>query len=147
MNPGDVFKWVDFPDPQIGNEIKSRWFIYLGHTTTLFEQPILAHICTTTTNIDDFGVGGERASHRFFLFKKGKYPFDQECLLDFDVDPFAYKKADIESNPNIKVLGTLDHNTLRTIYEGIYSSKFYSRKIKMDIRESLQQIGIKTLRK
>jgi hypothetical protein len=147
LNPGDVFKWINFPEPQIGNEIKTRWFIYLGHTTTPFEQPILAHIGTTTTYIDDFKRGGKRASHRYFLFKKGKYPFDQECVLDFDVDPLGYKKADIESNPNIQVLGTLDERTLRSIYDGIYSSKFYSRKIRMDIRESLQQIGIKTLKK
>ncbi len=147
MNPGDVFKWTKFPDPQFGQEIKTRWFIYLGHTTTPFEQPILAHICTTTTSVDDFKTGGKRASHKCFIFEKGKYPFDQECVLDFDEDPYAYKKADLESNRNIELMGKLNDQTMRLIYDRIYFARSYSRKIKMDIRESLQQIGIKGLRK
>jgi hypothetical protein len=147
VKPGDVFKWENFPEPQFGPEIKSRWFIYLGHTTTLFEQPILAHICTTTTNIDDFKNGGKRFSHRYFCFQKGKYPFEQECVLDFDEAPYNYKKEDLESYKDIKICGTLDMATLRMIYEGIYSSRVYSPKIKLDIRESFGQIGLTSLKR
>ena len=122
--------------------------VYLpGPHTTPFEQPILAQICTTTTSVNDFKTGGKRASHKCFIFEKGKYPFDQECVLDFDEDPYAYKEADLESNRNIELMGKLNDQTMKLIYEGIYFSRSYSRKIKINIRESLQQIGIKGLRK
>jgi hypothetical protein len=147
VKPGDVFKWEHFPDPQFGQEIKSRWFIYLGHTTTPFENPILAHICTTTTNIEDFKKGGRRFSHRYFCFQKGKYPFEQECVLDFDEEPYNYKKEELESHKDITILGSLDIGTLRRIYEEIYTSRFYSRKIKLDIRESFGQIGLTSLQR
>jgi hypothetical protein len=146
VNPGDVFRWVSFPYPQIGQEIKSRWFIYLGNTTP-FLHPVIAHICTTTTVKEDFEKGGRRESHGCFRFERGKYPFDQECLLDFDEEPYSFSKQELESHKDIEVKGTLDHRTLRDIYEGIYRSNQYSRKIKADIRESLNQIGITSLRK
>lgn len=146
MNPGDVFRWARFPHPQFGGEIKARWFIYLGQTTS-FIQPIIAHICTTTTAKMDFEKGGRKESHKKFSFEKGKHPFDQECYLDFEEEPYAFSKKELESNQDIGYKGTLDQRSLRAIYDGIYRSKSYSRQIKMDIRESLNQVGITSLKK
>jgi hypothetical protein len=146
VNPGDVFRRANFPYPQFGREIKARWFIYLGQTTP-FIQPIIAHISTTTTVKADFETEGRKETHKYFRFEKGKYPFEQECYLDFDEEPYAFPKKELESNPDIEYKATLDHRTLRAIYEGIYRSNYYPRQVKMDIRESFNQIGITSLKK
>jgi hypothetical protein len=146
MKPGDVFKWVNFPYPKYGEEIKSRWFIYLGQTNP-FLDPIISHICTTTTSKEDFEKGGRRRSHKCLRFEKGKFPFDQICLLDFDEIPYSFPKRELEENTNIEIKGKLDEKTIRTIYEGIYFSRLYSPKVKRDLRESLNLIGITGLRK
>jgi hypothetical protein len=147
VNPGDVFRWKDFPYPRIGSEVKARWFIYFGNTN-VFLDPVRVHLGTTTTNRQDFQKGGRRESHRHFLFEKGKHPFAKECLLDFDEDPDAFPKKELENNPDIELKGPLDVKTLRRIYEGIYQSKRYSPKIKEDIYFSLKDIpGIGSLKK
>jgi len=147
VKPGDVFLWKDFPFPQKGGEFKRRWFIYLGDSG-IFSKPIFAFICTTTTQLEDFKKGGRRAGHRNCVFKKGQFPFEEECLLDFDELPYIdFTKEDLEKNPDIEVRGRLDASKMREIYEGIYFSRVYSPKIKRDIRESLNLIGITGLRK
>jgi hypothetical protein len=147
VKPGDVFCWKAFPFPQKGGEIKLRWFIYLGDSG-IFSNPIFAYICTTTTQRKDFQKGEKRAEHRYLLFRKGEFPFEEECLLDFDELPYQhFTKEALEKNPDIEIKGTLEPRTIRTIYEGIYYSKLYSPRMKRDIRESLNQIGITGLRK
>lgn len=147
MKPGDVFLWKDFPYPNKGGDIKPRWFIYLGNAG-IFETPIFAYICTTTTQIDDFQKGGKREKHRHFLFRKGDYPFEEQCILDYDELPYInIKKEEIEGTSAIEVRGTLDARTMRVIYEGIYSSRLYSPRVKRDIRDSLNMIGITGLKK
>jgi hypothetical protein len=147
VNPGDVFRWINFPHPKYGGGIKPRWFIYLGDTNPILE-PNLVYICTTTTNIQDFQKGGRREFHCHFIFKKGKHPFDEECLVDFDEDFDAFPKGDLEGNPDIEPKGPLDVRTLRVIYEGILVSERYSRKNREDIYFSLKGLkGIGSLRK
>jgi len=61
--------------------------------TGLLSTPISAHLCTTTTSLEDFEPGGKRASHRSFLIKKTRYPFfDEDCILDYDEEPYAVGK-------------------------------------------------------
>lgn len=98
--------------------------------------------------MEDFKKGGKRAAHRCCFFKKGQSPFEEECLLDFDELPYtSFTKEELEKNLNIEVKGTLEARKMREIYEGIYFSRLYSPKIKRDIRESLNLIGIIGLRK
>ncbi len=147
MKPGAVFRWNNFPNPKIGHEIKPRWFICLGDTG-LFLSPVYVHICTTTTQIADFRRGGKRNSHRFFTFKKERYPcLGEDCILDFDERPYSYENEALESNKHIEIRGELDKQTLKAIYEGILKSEFYSPKILSDIHESLNKIGVSGLRR
>ena len=147
MKPGTVFKWNKFPTPKLGGELKSRWFIYLGDTGIL-SKPILAHFSTTTTSVYDFKSGGNRVSHRYFSLKKTKYPFfDEDCILDYDEVPYSEQKRILEINTDIEVKGHLDREGLRSIYNGILRSQFYSPKILIDIHSSLNQIGITGLTK
>jgi hypothetical protein len=147
LKAGTVFRWENFPYPKYAGEIKARWFIYLGDTGLLL-TPIIAYICTTTTSLDDFKPGGRRASHRHLLFKKIKYPFfEEDCILDYDEEPYPAERESLERNPNIEIKGELDQECLRTIYYGIWKSSYYSPKIVLDIHSSLNQVGITGLRK
>lgn len=147
MKPGTIFKWNNFPYPKIGGPIKSRWFVYLGNTGIL-SSPIIVHFCTTTTSIRDFKSGGKRSSHRFLLFEKTRYPcFEEDCILDFDEAPFSEALKALESNKDIEIKGELDNQTLKLIYNGIQTSKYYSFQILLDIHGSLNQIGITGLKK
>ena len=147
MKPGTVFRWREFLYPKFGGESKARWFIYLGDTGP-FSTPILAHICTTTTSLDDFEPGGNRANHRHLFIKRARYPFfDEDCILDYDEEPYSSKKEVLESNPEIEVKGELDQNCMKDIYYGIWKSNYYSPKVVLDIHSSLNQIGITGLRK
>lgn len=147
MKPGTVFKWNNFPYPKFGGKIKARWFIYLGDTG-LLSSPIIAHLCTTTTTLEDFKPMGKRATHRFFLFTKVKYPFfDQDCILDYDEEPYPEEKNSLLTNTSIEMKGELDNACLKTIYYGIWKSSYYPPKIVLDIHSSLNQIGIAGLKK
>ena len=143
----EAFEFLDTENEVARLNPHSSWAAASFNPIVCGIPPCSSPFCTTTTSVDDFKTGGKRASHKCFIFEKGKYPFDQECVLDFDEDPYAYKKADLESNRNIELMGKLNDQTMRLIYDRIYFARSYSRKIKMDIRESLQQIGIKGLRK
>lgn len=147
MKPGTIFKWNNFPFPKIGTEIKPRWFICLGDTG-LLSTPVFVHISTTTTSMDDFKPGGNRQSHRFFSFEKKKFPcFDEDCILDFDERPYSQPEGDLESNRDIEIKGELDKQSLKSIYNGVLRSQFYSPRILRDIHTSLNKIGITGLRK
>lgn len=147
MKPGTVFKWNKFPYPKYGGEIKPRWFIYLGDTGFL-STPIIAHFCTTTTSLDDFKPGGNRASHKHLFLRNAKYPFfDEDCILDYDEAPYPEEKKVLENNKDIEVKGQLDRECLKTIYNGILRSEHYPRKIVLDIHTSLNQIGVTGLTK
>lgn len=147
MKPGTIFRWDNFPFPKIGDEIKPRWFICLGDTG-LLSCPVFVHICTTTTAMDDFKHGGKRESHRVFRFEKKRYPcFSEDCILDFDERPYFELQGALESNKDIEIMGELDKQTLKSIYEGVLRSQFYSPRILLDIHTSLNRIGITGLRK
>lgn len=146
MKPGAIFKWKNFPYPKYGGEIKTRWLIFLGDSGQLL-SPILVHICTTTTSISDFEKDGKRRSHRFFRFDRKRYPFEQDCFLDYDEAPYTIDLKSLESNQDIEIVGELSPQDLKAIYSGILSSKFYSKKILLDIHSSLNLIGLTGLRK
>ena len=147
MKPGTVFKWKNFPYPRIGDEIKPRWFICLGDTGILL-TPILVHFCTTTTSIEDFRLGGNRASHHYLKFERKNHPcFDADCILDFDEPPFLESQESLEANKDIEIRGELNKESMKMIYKGILKSAHYSAKIKLDIHASLNRIGITGLTK
>ncbi len=146
MRIGTVIKWNNFKDGRKGNIIKPRWFICLGDSG-YFSIPFVIHVSTTTTQISDFQQGGKRYFHAYKLFIASNTPFEVDCVLDFDEPPFSYSKETVDNNPDIEIKGVLDDNNLRSIYNNLLKSKSYSRKILLDIHESLNKIGIENLKK
>lgn len=116
MKPGTIFRWIDFPYPKFGDEVKPRWFIYLGDTGP-FLNPVIVHICTTTTSLSEYCKGGNRESHKCLHFNDPKkYPFEQECILDLDEAPFPIEINEIKDNPKIEIKGELPSDDLKNIY-------------------------------
>jgi len=147
LRPGTIFWWKNFPYPRFGSEIKPRWFVCLGDTGRITE-PTIVFFSTTTTVKDDFEPGGKRAGHHFFRFDKKRYPcFEEDCILDFDEPPYNESEKVITSHKDIEFKGELDKKTLKSIYEGIFRSQYYSPKVLGDIHRSLNQIGITGLQK
>lgn len=148
MKPGTVLKWENFPEPKFkfDDEIKPRWFVYLGESPS-FLTPHLAYIHTTTTQIAELEKGGRRYAHRYIKFDCSKTPFEKNCILDFDEGYYPFPKEKLENNPDIQTKGELDAITLKTIYNGILQSDFYSLKVLADIHNSFNLVGITGLKK
>ena len=146
MRSGTVIRWDRFPYPKYGGERKARWFVCLGDTGPLLE-PIIVHLCTTTTQKSDFQKGGRRSSHRCYLIEAEVSPFEEDCLIDFDESPYQIERRQLEGNSLIEVKGVLDEKTLKAVYDGILQSRFYSRRVLMDIHASLNRVGITGLKK
>ncbi len=144
MNPGAVIKWKDFPD-RIDGEIKPRWFVYLGCTDSL-SRPVLAYICTTTTQKRHYKPGGKRSYHNFISINKNLYGFDEDCVLDLDLY-YTKNNEIIINNKNIEIKGEISKEIIIQIYNKILNSRFYSNKIKNDIHYCFNNIGITNLRK
>lgn len=145
MNAGSVIKWIDFPNPRHGDEIKTRWFICLGKTG-LFVKPEFLYLCTTTTNFVDFEKGEKREGHRKIHFYSNSSPFEEDCILDIDETPYSIEESKINNNSNIMHKGKLIENKLREIYNQIYLSPYYGLKVKIDIHNSFNKINITKLK-
>jgi len=146
VKPGTVFKWNNFPFPRFGGQGKPRWFIYLGNTGKIL-TPTIAYIQTTTSKITSYQTGGPKVNHDYLLLRAINTPFEKDCIIDFSIQPYSLNKNLLENNKDIKISGNLHENQIRSIYNKIRKSSFYSRKIKLDIHDSLNLIGITGLKK
>jgi len=146
MDAGTVIKWNNFPFPRIGDVIKPRWFVCLGSSGALSE-PVFLYLYTTTTNIDDFEQGGKRERHTHCHLRASDTPFDEDCVLDIDVDMYTPTESQvIKDLKNIEVKGRLNEQYMRMIYNLIIRSSKISKKIKIDIHDSFNKIGITGLK-
>lgn len=147
LEAGTVFRWNKFPYPRYDKEeIKPRWFIYLGDSG-IFSQILIAYICTTTTQTQHFEINGHRVSHYSIKFESTpKTPFEEDCILDCDEPPFSIEKKKLENHLDIEIKGKLKEQKLREIYNGIYRSYAYSPVIINNIHESFNKIGITGLK-
>ncbi len=145
MRAGTIIRWNNFPEPRFDKEIKPRWFIYLGHTSSL-ESPIFLHLNTTTTRMEDFSRGGRRAGHRHCVLKASDTPFDRDCIIDLHEMPWPISEDQITGNPDIEFKGELGTEYLRKIYELALKSPVLSRKILLDMHQALNDIGMTGLK-
>lgn len=147
LTVGDVIRWDNFPYPKAG-DVKARWFIYLGRTSVL-QSPVFAYLCTTTTQIDKFAAGGERANHAYRKFDSKQFSiFETDCILDFDEEIYTVDIAVVERcQHNIETKGKLDVETMRNIYKQFNRPGVLSRITMIDIHESYNRDGIEGLKK
>ena len=143
LTVGNVIRWDNFPYPRDGN-IKPRWFIYLGRAS-IVAMPVFAYLCTTTTQTRRFEQGNARANHAYKRFNIKQFPmFEQDCILDFDEDLHDVTEDTLETcKDHIEIKGTLDQDTMRSIYKQFARPGVVSKIILLDIRDSYNRDGIK----
>ncbi|MBA7658554.1 hypothetical protein ES703_66510 [subsurface metagenome] len=110
-------------------------------------KPIISYCQTTTTQISDFTLGGNRSKHDHYILKAHETPFDQDCVIDLHIPPLPFEIIQLEKNEDIEIKGQLDLNTLKVLYNKILKSRCYSKMEKSDIHTSLNLIGITGLKK
>ncbi len=150
MKPGDVFRWIEFPRPRFDEIVKARWFVYLG-TTGPFAQFAYIHCATTTTQTEHYEPGGSRERSSIWRIRVSEITFfDQDCILDYNEQPFSIPESEIQDalrRGQIEIKGTLPEDKIRMIYKQIMRSDSYSRRILIDIHESLNRFGFSNLKR
>lgn len=113
-------------------------------------NPIFAFLCTTTSQISDFDLGGKRGNHdirRFDVSSNFKI-FDEPCVLDFDEEIHSVTQEVIDSCAGqIDSKGRLDTETMRSIYNRFMKSGTISKRVLIDIHDSFNRDGIMGLKK
>ena len=149
FNVGDVLLWKNFPlKKDEKSPIKDRLFVFLGKTS-YGNIPVFFFMITTTTQTEHFDAGGDRASHCFFRISAGKGNLDEESIIDFDYDLYTdITETAIEKySDDISVIGNLDNETKRNIYNKLITSKRISPKIIKDIHSSYNLAEVTGLKK
>lgn len=148
MRVGTVFIWSDYPY-QKDKKVKNRYFVYLG-TSGPFLNPIYIYIATATTQQNYYQQGGKRANRNCLNFKKGKFGFKKDCLIDPNLLDSSITLPTFEkfgTDGQIKELSTLPNEILIDLYKLIRLAPHLIPKIKHDIRNNLNKIGIYGLKK
>jgi len=148
LSVGTVFRWNNFPGPRYGAGDKARWFICVGFTDT-FSQIALVYSYTTTTQLQHFKPGGIRYPHPHHVFKCSQYNcFEKDCAIDFDESPYPIKETILKKYANdIEIKGELEEQTMRMIYDKTVNSNKITRRVKLDIHQSFNQLEITGLQK
>ena len=76
LKAGDIFTWENYPLSM--NELKSRWFLYLGNRA----MDAVVYQITTTTQFQHYVEGGNRAGHNHFRIQAGIGGLERESVLD-----------------------------------------------------------------
>lgn len=78
-------------------------------------------------------------------------PFIKDCIIDLSSPPLSYEKTKLENlvnNKTIVIKGQLSENYIRSIYNKLRSSPYYSYITTLDIYDSINiMTGITGLKK
>jgi hypothetical protein len=138
MQPGTVIRWDNLTAPHFGGKLKPRWLVCLG-CTDFFSDPLLYYFHSTTTK--------DRAGEPRLELPRTRYPyFGEDCFIYFNEKPYCCEKTNLNSADIVKK-GKLDPEVLRRLYEGIRSSRHYSKMQLIDIHSSLNMAGLTGIKK
>lgn len=145
MNIGELFYWNNFPYSKDGN-LKPRLFILLGKSNIFF-PPIIVYLVTFTSQTQHYEPNNSRENNIIVRFKKGEFNLDTESVIDLDRDMYDFiSESEIQSNIDIKIISQVSNDKLKLIYEKLLLTGI-SKKIKNDIHDHLNKIGVIGLKK
>ncbi len=147
MQAGDVFRWNNFPEPKYNtDDIKPRWFVYLGDTGKL-RTPVTFYLLTATTKLASIEPGGTKHGHSVCRYHPNSSPFDLECIIDVDEGPYPMvNPGTLPSNPDIEAKGSLTEQQMRELYNKVLRSQHFSRAVLRDVHRSFNDAGITSLK-
>jgi len=155
MKIGDVFSWDQYPYNVEGKH-KKRWFVYLGEYKENpdpldKDSPVMIIAPTTTAQLHYYNPGEPRAEHPHVRFyPKDGFGFVSECILDLAEADVVVRKTDFQNQEQLGFMekkGQVTTSRLKEIHKKISNSKGYSWKLKYQIRENMNKIGITGLPK
>ena len=146
---GTVFLWKNFPatrDPSA--TLKDRWFICLGRSEPSL-VPLFIYLCTTTSKVAEYAAGSLRHGHEYFVIRRGESCLPQDSVVDLTTNFYAQITRDqmVTSSAQIEQKGSLSENLMRRLYKFVASSVSIPPKIKRDIHESFNLVGITGLKR
>jgi len=146
MQSGDIFRWSNFPDPKYNtDDIKPRWFVYLGDTGKL-RTPVIVYLLTATTNLASTEPGGVKHGHSVCRYHPNSSPFDLECIIDVDEGAYTVDPGTLAGNPDIEIKGSLTEQQMRELYNKLVRSQHYNKFVLRDIHRSFNDAGISSLK-
>ncbi len=130
---GAIIRWNNFPRPRYSTEVKPRWFVCLGNTST-FLDPLIFYLSTTTTQTQQYAPGGSLWNAQVIHFKCGEYGFDRDCVLNLD-EYYSESEESIDTHAqDIEIVSVIqDKALLKRIYNIIYQSRKIPTVVKRDI--------------
>ncbi len=146
LKVGTVFIWKNFPFPRHG-EVKNRYFIYLGDSSSLLTPTISASVITYISTTTTPKIDLKYEIKDYYYFNANESPFDKDCIMYFDQFSFYNNvpKSFLENSENIQIKGKLKTNVLKEIYNKILKSK-YPKNAKIDIYDSFKRDNITGLK-
>lgn len=145
MEIGCIFKWKDFPYQKDGI-IKDRYFIFMGRTS-IFSLTTDYYLFTLTAELNYYEKNSKRSNNLFILIKKGNYRLPEDSIIDIDVGLHTIQENKILNNNKIINLGQISEELIRKIYNFVIITKYISKKVRIDIYDSLNKSGIYGLKK
>lgn len=140
-NVGSIYKTANpYTDRDDDEDAKNRYFLYLGNTSELIDNPIQVFVATSTTQLQHFKKGGDKEHSNFLEFNAGSYGFTRDCIICFD-DVKTYMNENFFSSYEPEEVGRItDENVLNQILEKINKSPKISKIIKKDIKNCFEKI-------
>ena len=142
LTVGDIILIEKFDLPNIGNDIKDIWAVYMGIDSSL-DYPILVYFSRVTTQKKDFEKGGNRESHRYIDFPEEeykKYGFSEPCLLDLNERPYKVEKDKFNKYTIVKKK-RLPNDFIKRIFD-VCLKEYLSPAQLRNIKNSMSQVGI-----
>ncbi len=121
---------------------KERFFVYLGKSSIIDDEEVIAVIATTTTQTQHYGSYGDRTNNPHVFFKAGEFGFTKNCILDLNIIDYNMRYNDLINSNDVEILGNVSINKLKEIYNHIYKSNKIPIKIKFYIYDSFNNEGI-----
>jgi len=140
---GTVFKLHrPYSNQNFNYNPKERYFIYLGKSSIVDDEEIIAILSSPTTQTQYYESYGDRVKHPHVSFKGGEFGFTEDCVLDLTLIDYNIKYNNLINTQDVEIVGNIPKNKLKEIYNHICKSNNISLKRKLYIYDSFNNDGI-----
>ena len=137
LKAGDIFTWENYPLSM--DVLKSRWFLYLGNRA----MDAVVYQITTTTQLQHYAEGGNRAKHNHFKIPVGIGGLERESVLDLRMFEEIPESLINEHKADIEKKGSLNQDYANKFVNHLKRDRHILTVIKKDICRYLVEAGFK----
>lgn len=136
-----------YSNPKFNYNPKERYFIYLGKSSSIDDDGVIAILASPTTQTQYYESFGNRVKHPHVSFKGGEFGFTEDCVLDLTIIDYNMEYNYLINTPDVEIVGEISINKLKEIYNYICKPNKISLKNKFNIYDSFNNDGITGLTK